>query len=59
MTLPGAFVGMLLGGASPLMAGAVQLFVLISLMAVQAIAVAVIVELIARRRLFRPEAHAT
>ncbi|WP_443061734.1 ABC transporter permease [Streptomyces sp. NBC_00455] len=54
VTLPGAFVGMLLGGASPLMAGAAQLFVLIALMAVQAVAVAVIVELIARRRLFRP-----
>ena len=51
VTLPGAFVGMLLGGASPVMAGAVQLFVLIALMAVQAIAVAVTVELIARRRL--------
>lgn len=36
------------------MAGAAQLFVLIALMAVQAVAVAVIVELIARRRLFRP-----
>ncbi|MGW7689682.1 ABC transporter permease [Streptomyces asiaticus] len=59
VTLPGAFVGMLLGGASPMMAGAVQLFVLIALMAVQAIAVAVTVELIARRRLFRPGAHTT
>ncbi|MFF1255746.1 MULTISPECIES: ABC transporter permease [unclassified Streptomyces] len=57
VTLPGAFVGMLLGGASPVMAGAVQLFVLIALMAVQAIAVAVTVELIARRHLFRPDAH--
>ncbi|RVU27701.1 ABC transporter permease [Streptomyces antnestii] len=53
VTLPGAFVGMLLGGASPVMAGAVQLFVLIALMAVQAIAVAVTVELIARGRLHR------
>ncbi|MFI1440354.1 ABC transporter permease [Streptomyces fructofermentans] len=57
VTLPGAFVGMLLGGASPLMAGAVQLFVLIALMAVQSIAVAVTVELVARRLLFRPEAQ--
>ncbi|WP_254394154.1 ABC transporter permease, partial [Streptomyces buecherae] len=32
---PGAFVGMLLGGASPVQAGAVQLFVLVALMAVQ------------------------
>ncbi|MEH0579198.1 MULTISPECIES: ABC transporter permease [Streptomyces] len=56
VTLPGAFVGMLLSGASPVMAGAVQLFVLIALMAVQSIAVAVTVELVARRRLFRPMA---
>ncbi|TGB08883.1 ABC transporter permease [Streptomyces sp. MZ04] len=53
VTLPGAFVGMLLGGASPALAGAVQLFVLIALMAVQAIAVAVTVELVAYDRLNR------
>ncbi|MEV8022416.1 ABC transporter permease [Streptomyces sp. NPDC086554] len=55
VTLPGAFVGMLLGGASPALAGAVQLFVLIALMAVQAIAVAVTVELVACGRLNRAE----
>ncbi|MFB7507530.1 ABC transporter permease, partial [Streptomyces broussonetiae] len=54
VTLPGAFVGMLLGGAGPLPAAAVQLFVLIALMAVQAIAVAVTLELVARHRLYRP-----
>ncbi|MGP3769370.1 ABC transporter permease [Streptomyces sp. SDT5-1] len=53
VTLPGAFVGMLLGGASPVTAGAVQLFVLVALMAVQAIAVAVTVELVARGLLHR------
>ncbi|MBP2055709.1 putative ABC transport system permease protein [Streptomyces griseochromogenes] len=53
VTLPGAFVGMLLGGSSPVLAGAVQLFVLIALMAVQAIAVAVTLELVARHRLYR------
>ncbi|MGA5128851.1 ABC transporter permease [Streptomyces olivoreticuli] len=53
VTLPGAFVGMLLGGASPTLAGAVQLFVLVALMAVQAVAVAVTLELIARGRLHR------
>ncbi|MCW1100185.1 ABC transporter permease [Streptomyces sp. RS2] len=53
VTLPGAFVGMLLGGASPLTAGAVQLFVLVALMAVQALSVAVTVELIARSKLNR------
>ncbi|MGW3361161.1 ABC transporter permease [Streptomyces bungoensis] len=56
VTLPGAFVGMLLGGASPFLAGVVQLFVLIALMAVQAIAVAVTLELVTRHRLYRPEA---
>ncbi|OEV08291.1 ABC transporter permease [Streptomyces nanshensis] len=56
VTLPGAFVGMLLGGASPVMAGAVQLFVLVALMAVQAVSVALTVELVARGLLFRPSA---
>lgn len=48
VTLPGAFVGMLLGGATPLEAGAVQLLVLILLLAVEHIAVAVAVELVCR-----------
>lgn len=54
VTLPGAFVGMLLGGASPVMAGAVQLFVLIALMAVQVVCVSLTVELVVRGRLRRP-----
>jgi putative ABC transport system permease protein len=37
VTLPGAFVGMLLGGASPLLAAQIQLLVLIGLMLVQSI----------------------
>ncbi|MDH2389445.1 ABC transporter permease [Streptomyces sp. HNM0663] len=53
VTLPGAFVGMLLGGASPLHAGAVQLFVLVALAAVQTVAVAVVLELAARGRIHR------
>ncbi|WP_308377660.1 ABC transporter permease [Streptomyces sp. ISL-98] len=53
VTLPGAFVGMLLGGASPMLAGIVQLFVLVALLAVQAVAVAVVLELVARGRLYR------
>ncbi|WP_184569017.1 ABC transporter permease [Streptomyces zagrosensis] len=53
VTLPGAFVGMLLGGASPVQAGAVQLFVLVALMAVQVVAVAVVLELVATGRLHR------
>ncbi|MFJ2114167.1 MULTISPECIES: ABC transporter permease [unclassified Streptomyces] len=55
VTLPGAFVGMLLGGASPVLAGAVQLFVLVALMAVQAVAVTVVLELVTRGRLHRDE----
>ncbi|MFF3352396.1 ABC transporter permease [Streptomyces sp. NPDC002917] len=53
VTLPGAFVGMLLGGASPVQAGAVQLFVLVALMAVQAVVVATVLELVARGRMYR------
>lgn len=41
VTLPGAFVGLVLGGASPLDAGLVQLVVLISLLAAEAIAISV------------------
>lgn len=37
VTLPGAFVGMLLGGASPVLAAQIQLLVLIGLMLVQTI----------------------
>ncbi|MGW6915435.1 ABC transporter permease [Kitasatospora sp. NPDC054939] len=48
VTLPGAFVGMLLGGASPVEAGAVQLFVLVGLLAVEAVAVVVVLELVGR-----------
>ncbi|WP_069885167.1 ABC transporter permease [Streptomyces luteocolor] len=55
VTLPGAFVGMLLGGASPVLAGAVQLFVLIALMAIQAMAVSLTTDLIARGLLHRTE----
>ncbi len=46
VTLPGAFVGVLLAGASPVQAGAVQVLVLVALLLVQAIAVTVTVELI-------------
>jgi putative ABC transport system permease protein len=46
--LPGGFVGMLLGGATPLHAAAVQLVVLVALPLGQAAAVLVTVELVAR-----------
>lgn len=48
VTLPGAFVGMLLGGAPVWQAGALQLVVLLALLAVEVAAVATVVELIAR-----------
>ncbi|GIF20560.1 putative ABC transport system permease protein [Actinoplanes tereljensis] len=51
VTLPGAFVGVLLGGGSAVQAGATQLLVLVALLAVEAIAIAVTVELVARDRL--------
>jgi len=48
VTLPGAFVGVLLGGGDPVDAGVTQLVVLISLLAIEAAAVLVTVELTAR-----------
>ena len=48
MTLPGAFVGVLLGGGSPLEAGAAQLLVLVGLLAAEVLAVWAVTELIAR-----------
>jgi putative ABC transport system permease protein len=47
VTLPGAFVGVLLGGGSAVQAGATQVLVLVALLAVEGIAVAVTVELVA------------
>jgi putative ABC transport system permease protein len=51
VTLPGTFVGILLGGGSPLQAGATQLLVLIALLAIEGIAVLVTVELVAGQKL--------
>jgi putative ABC transport system permease protein len=51
VTLPGAFVGMVLGGASPVQAAALQLVVLIGLVAAEAIAILVLTELLSRSRL--------
>lgn len=51
VTLPGAFVGVLLGGGSPVQAGAVQLLVLVGLLLAEAIAAALTVEVIAAGRL--------
>lgn len=54
VVLPGAFVGMLIGGADPIHAGAVQLFVLVALLAIEAVAVALTIELVARGTIVRP-----
>jgi putative ABC transport system permease protein len=51
VTLPGAFVGMVLGGASPTAAAALQLVVLIGLVAAESIAILIITELLSRSAL--------
>jgi putative ABC transport system permease protein len=48
VTLPGAFVGLLLAGAAPVDAGAAQLLVLVALLAVESLAVLIVVELVCR-----------
>lgn len=55
VTLPGAFVGVLLGGGTPLQAGAAQIMVLIGLMAAQAITAAVLLRLVAGARVVRAD----
>lgn len=47
VTLPGAFVGVLLAGAAPIQAGAAQVLVLVALLASQAVSAALTVELVA------------
>jgi putative ABC transport system permease protein len=51
VTLPGAFVGVLLGGAEPVEAGATQILVLIGLLAIQSTAALITLELVATGRL--------
>jgi putative ABC transport system permease protein len=53
VTLPGAYVGVLLGGAGPLQAGITQLLVLIGLLAAEAVAVLVAVQFVAAGRIVR------
>ena len=55
VTLPGAFIGVLLGGGTPLQAGSAQVLVLIGLMAGQAITAAVLLRLIAAARVVRQD----
>lgn len=51
VTLPGAFVGVLLGGGTPVQAGAAQVLVLVGLLAAQTVTVGVAYELVRRGRL--------
>ena len=51
VTLPGAFIGVLLGGGTPVEAGAAQVLVLVGVLAAQALAVAVTIRLVAGRQL--------
>ncbi|WP_227996183.1 ABC transporter permease [Nocardia australiensis] len=54
VTLPGAFVGVLIASGSALQAGAVQILVLVALLLAQSCAVAVTIELVARTMVSRP-----
>jgi len=54
VTLPGAFVGLLLGGASPLQAARVQLLVLVGLLAAETVAAVVTTRGLGRRVVTRP-----
>ncbi|MDT8915056.1 ABC transporter permease [Amycolatopsis sp. PS_44_ISF1] len=58
VTLPGAYVGVLLGGASPLQAGTTQVLVLLGLLAAEAVAVLTTVQLVAAGRIRRDEPKA-
>lgn len=53
VTLPGAFVGVLLATGSAVQAGAVQILVLVGLLLAQTCAVAVTIELVSRARVYR------
>ena len=57
VTLPGAFVGVLLASGSAVQAGAVQILVLVGLLLAQTCAVAVTIELVAREAVHRPRLH--
>jgi putative ABC transport system permease protein len=55
VTLPGAFIGVMLGGGSPVQAATAQALVLFGIMAAQTVTVAVAERLIAARRLLPPD----
>lgn len=55
VTLPGAFIGVLLGGGSPIQAGAAQILVLLGIMACQSVVVLVSTRLMRAGRLLPPD----
>jgi putative ABC transport system permease protein len=59
VTLPGAFIGVMLGGGSPVQAATVQVLVLFGIMAAQAITVVVAERLVAARRLLPTDLRAS
>lgn len=58
VTLPGAFIGVMLGGGSPVQAATAQALVLFGIMAAQTVTVAVAERLIAARLLLPPDLRA-
>ncbi len=59
VTLPGAFIGVMLGGGSPVQAATAQVLVLFGIMAAQTITVVVAERLIASRRLLPTDLRAS
>jgi len=59
VTLPGAFIGVLLGGGSAIEAGTAQLLVLVGLLAAETVTVVVTQQLIAARRVMPADIRAT
>ncbi len=59
VTLPGAFVGVLLGGGSPMQAGAAQVLVLVGILAGQALVVTTAHRLMMDGRLLTPDLKAS
>ena len=59
VTLPGAFIGVMLGGGSPVQAATAQVLVLFGIMAAQTITVVVAERLVAARRLLPTDLRAT
>jgi putative ABC transport system permease protein len=55
VTLPGAFVGVLLGGGTPIQAGAAQVLVLLGLLAAETVTVIVAYQLMRVSRLLPPD----